>query len=65
MTDQLRHDGRVKDGEVGIFAMDDGAAGWAIIKSPEMGFSGKFKDDITNHVLRDDLVAEARRKELD
>ena len=65
MTKQLRLDGRVKAGEIGIFALDDDAVEQALVKSPEMGYSGKFKDDLTNQVLRDDLVVEARRKELD
>ena len=31
---------------------------------PEQGYSGRFKDDLTGQVLRDDLVLEARAKEL-
>ena len=65
MTAQLKVDGLIKDGEVGINAMDDDAAVEATLRGPEQGFSGQYRDDLTNQVLRDDLVKEARRKELD
>ena len=32
--------------------------------SPERGYSGKYRDDLTGQVLKDELVLEARMKEL-
>ena len=32
---------------------------------PEQGYSGRFKDDMTGQVLSDDLVKDARAKELE
>ena len=38
---------------------------WAQLKTPETGYPGKCKDDITGQLLRDDLVAAARVTELE
>ena len=62
MTAQLRADGMIKDGEFGINAVDDDAAVQATLKGPEQGYSGRFRDDISHQLLRDDLVHEARKK---
>ena len=35
------------------------------IYGPAQGYSGKFKDDLTGQVLKDNLVVEARKKELE
>ena len=65
MTAQLHADGRMKPGEIGIHALDDDEAVNSSMKGPSEGFSGAYRDDLTKQVLRDDLVHEARRKELD
>ena len=36
-----------------------------LARGPEQGYSGKYLDDISKQRLRDDLVEEARRKELE
>ena len=64
MTDQLTADGMVKPGEVGINALDDDEIMKTSMKGPAQGYSGAYRDDLTKQVLRDDLVHEARRKEL-
>ncbi len=65
MTAQLRADGMIKDGGFGINAVDDDVAVHATLKGPEQGYSGRFRDDLSHQLLRDDLVHEARKKELD
>ena len=37
----------------------------AVNIAPEGKISGRFRDDITGQLLQDDLVSEARRKELE
>ena len=64
-TAQLRHDGRLKPGCVGIQAMDDDAKVHVSLYGPEQGYSGKYKDNLTGQVLKDELVMAARMKELD
>ncbi len=64
-TAQLRHDRRMKPLCHGIQAVDDEEEIIQQINGPSQGFSGKYKDDLTGQVLRDDLVIEARAKELD
>ena len=61
---QLRDAGYFKQGEVGLHALDDDRAAEASLKSVAMGYSGKFRDDITGQPLRNDLVMEARATEL-
>ena len=51
-------------GDVGTHALEDGDQ-THLSRGPEQGYSGKYLDDISKQVLRDDLVQEARRKELD
>ena len=64
VRDQLREDGIVKDGCFGMQVPDDDAEVERSIKSVENGYSGRYRDDLTGQVLRDDLVKEARAKEL-
>ncbi len=64
MTDQLRHAGIVKSGEAGLHAVTDDNEVEEVMKTAEHGYSGQYRDDITGQVLRDDLVLEARQKEL-
>ena len=35
------------------------------LRSPERGYSGKYRDDLTSQVLKDELVVQARMKELE
>ncbi len=64
MVAQMRKVGMVKDGECGVYAMDDDGELEGALKSPEHGYSGKYRDDTSGQLLKDDLVKEARRKEL-
>ncbi len=64
-TAQLRHDRRLKPGCFGIQAVDDDEEVSKSLYGPEQGYSGKYKDDLTGQVLRDDLVRAARLKELE
>ena len=54
----------MKRGEVGLHAVNDEDLQVNHLRGPEQGYSGKFVDDMTKQVLRDDLVREARAKEL-
>ena len=54
----------MKDGEVGLYAVDDDMEVLKEIRGPEQGYSGKYKDAISGQALRDKLVVEARAKEL-
>ena len=65
MTAQLAADGMLKPGEIGINALDDDEVVKASMRGPDQGYSGAYRDDLTKQVLRDDLVIEARRKELE
>ena len=64
MRDELRYRGILKDGEVGLHSLEDESKEASLAHGPEQGYSGEFKDDITGQVLKDELVREARRKEL-
>ena len=61
---QLKADGRLVAGCYGVQIADD-PSDLKQLCGPEQGYSGCFKDDITGQVLRDDLVVEARAKELE
>ncbi len=64
VTKQLRSDDLLKDGCFGMQAPDDDAEVLKNTFGPEQGYSGRYRDDLTGQVLRDDLVREARAKEL-
>ena len=64
ITAQLRADGRLQPGCYGVQMADD-ESGPRQLYGPEQGYSGRFKDDMTGQVLRDDLVVEARKTELE
>ncbi len=64
MTDELKARGIVRPGEVGLHAVTDDAQIEEQLHGPEQGYSGRYRDDMTHQVLRDDLVHEARQKEL-
>ena len=60
MVDEMHVCGIMRRGEQGLHAVsdEDREEAW-----PE-GCSGRYRDDISGQLLRDDLVAEARAKEL-
>ena len=64
MYDQMRASGIVRDHEVGLHAVTDDLKVQEEFKTRDPRFSGKFKDDLSGQVLRDDLVHEARAKEM-
>ncbi|MBS94029.1 MAG: hypothetical protein CL799_06265 [Chromatiales bacterium] len=64
MVAQMRKVGMVKNGECGVYAMDDDGKLEEALKNPEHGYSGQYRDDTSGQLLKDDLVKEARRKEL-
>ena len=65
MLDEMRSRGILKRGEVGLHAMDDEDNEEHQPRGVEQGFSGKYRDDTTGQILKDSLVVEARRKELE
>ncbi len=65
MHAQMRRVGIVNDHEVGLHAMTDEPAVEELVRKDDPRYTGKCKDDITGQVLRDDLVREARAKELE
>ena len=65
MFDQMRESGIVRDNEVGLHAVTDDAKAEQMFKEKDPRYSGRFKDDITGQVLRDDLVRVARATELE
>ena len=62
MTQQVKNDGILQPGVVGLQALDEDSRN--VERGPAEGYSGKFRDDITKQVLKDELVKEARLKEL-
>jgi hypothetical protein len=65
VRDQMREDRIIKDGCYGLQVPDDDAAVEKHLRGPAQGCSGRFRDDLTGQVLKDSLVIEARRKELE
>ena len=61
---ELQSRGIMTAGDVGMHGLED-ADQTHLARGIEQGYSGKYLDDISKQVLRDDLVQEARRKELD
>ena len=64
VSNQLRVDGVTKNGCFGLQAKDDDGEISHSIFSPENGYSGKCRDDLTGQVLKDELVIKARLTEL-
>ena len=56
--------GYLKHGCFGPHMKDDDDNVQAYFYGPEIGYSGKYRDDIIGQVLRDDLVQKARATEL-
>ncbi len=65
ISNQLHQRGVLRRNEVGLHAVDDEAVAEDHLRGPQQGYSGKYRDDISGQVLREDLVREARLKELD
>ena len=63
-TNQLKADGLLKDGCYGIQVADDDMEVLKSMFRPEQGYSGKYRDDLTGQVLKDELVTKARAVEL-
>ncbi len=61
---QMKRTGITKDGEVGLNAVTDDEQDEQDMRGPEQGYSGRFRDDVTGQTLKDELVHEARAKEL-
>ena len=55
----------MKQGCYGIQAADDDLEVLKSIYGPEQGYSGRYKDDLTGQLLKDELVLKARQVELD
>ena len=60
----MKADGVIVDGCHGLHALEEADQVKATLCTPENGYSGKFVDDITKQPLKDELVREARVKEL-
>ena len=56
VSDQLRADGLLKQGCYGIQVADDDLEVLKSIYGPEQGYSGRYKDDLTGQLLKDELV---------
>ncbi len=64
IRDQLRADKLLKDGCFGIQIPDDEAEIERNLRGPVQGYSGRYRDELTGQILKDDLVKEARAQEL-
>ena len=62
---QLRHDRRIHPGCFGIQAVDEDDQVVKNAYGEKQGYSGKFVDDISGQILKDEWVMEARMKELE
>ena len=62
VRNQMRADHLLKDGCYGVQAPDDDAEIERNVRSPDRGFSGLYRDDLTGQILKDALVKEARAK---
>ena len=63
-TQQARADAILKDGCYGLQVPDDEEEIRRQVLGPEQGYSGRLHDDLTKQPLKDELVREARAKEL-
>ena len=60
MVDEMKCRGIHRPGEVGLHAVNDEDIG----PDHDPRFTGTYRDDLSGQILRDDLVHEARQKEL-
>ncbi len=65
MIDALYSKGILRRGEQGLHAVSDEDERGEVARELQKGCSGVYRDDVTGQLLRDDLVMEARRKELE
>ena len=65
LKQQLYLDGRVKMGCYGVQMADEEDHTIQQCFGPAQGYTGRFKDATTGQILKDDLVIDARRKELE
>ena len=66
ISQQLREDNLLKDGCFGVQVPNgDDAAIERLLRGPDQRYSGRFRGDLTAQVLKDELVQEARAKELE
>ena len=49
---------------MGLQVGDDDMDAFKSMYGPDQGYSGKFKDDLTGQLFKDELVAQARAVEL-
>ena len=61
---QLKDDGLVKNGCVGVHIEDDEKEISDNCQGLEQGFSERYRDDLTGQLLKDRLVTQARLIEL-
>ena len=64
IRNQLRQDGLMKNGCYGVQIQDDEEEIEKNLRGPAQGYSGAYKDDLTNQTLKDELVKAARATEL-
>ena len=64
IMEQLKADDLLIDGCYGVQVPNDDAEVLREMYGPAQGYSGRFKDDLTRQVLKDELVHAARAKEL-
>ena len=64
VSQQLKADKLVKEGCFGVQVPDDDSEVHGSLHGPARGYSGQHVDDPTGQVLKDNLVQEARHKEL-
>ena len=62
---ELKADGRIIEECCGIQLPDEDSNAGKSKYGPDQGYSGRYRDDLTGQVLRDDLVRQARKKELE
>ena len=62
---QLRADDRLKPGCFGIQAVDEEAEVLKNMYGLEQGYSGRYRDDISGQILKDEWVTAAKLKELE
>ena len=62
---QLIYDGKIKSGCFGMQAICDEDSAMTSVFNVNDGYSGKYVDDMTKQVLKDEFVLAARQVELD
>ena len=66
VTEQLKEDGLLKDdGGFGVQLANGENEIEASCKGPEQGFSGRYHEDLTVQILKDEMVTQERLSELD